>query len=344
MTQDQRTLSSINLGQGLQVSEQGLGCMSLSGTYGAADDAESLRMVNHALDIGVTFLDTANIYGAGHSETLLSQVLKTRRDEVTLATKAGIVRPKNPGDPRANGDPAFIKKCLDDSLQRLGVDEVDLYYYHRVDRRVPIEETVGAYAELVQAGKIKHVGLSEVTTHELQRAHQVHPITAIQMEYSLFSRDIEKWLLPTASELGVGVVPYASLGRGFFNGAAESLEQLPQDDIRRNFPRFAAANIGSNLALRDEIFTIARNEKITPGQLSLAWVYEQGRNFNVAMAPIPGTRYTAHVDENVSAISLKLSTQALQDLNTLASRVAGERQKDIYSVSKGREEQQMSAH
>jgi aryl-alcohol dehydrogenase-like predicted oxidoreductase len=342
MAQDQRTLSSINLGQGLQVSEQGLGCMSVSGVYGSADDAESLRMVNHALDIGVTFLDTANIYGAGHSETLLSRVLKTRRDEVTLATKAGIVRPKNPGEPRANGDPAFIKKCLDESLMRLGVDEVDLYYYHRVDSRVPIEETVGAYAELLQAGKIKHIGLSEVTTHELQRAHQVHPITAIQMEYSLFSRDIEKWLLPAASELGVGVVPYASLGRGFFNGAAESLEQLPKDDIRHNFPRFAAENIVANLALRDEIFSIARNEKITPGQLSLAWVYEQGRKFNVAMAPIPGTRYTSHVDENVSASSLKLSSQALQDLNELAGRVAGERQKDIYSVSKGREEQQMS--
>lgn len=342
MAQDQRTLSSINLGQGLQVSEQGLGCMSVSGVYGSADDVESLRMINHALDIGVTFLDTANIYGAGHSETLLSQVLKTRRDEVTLATKAGIVRPKNPGDPRANGDPAFIKKCLDESLQRLGVDEVDLYYYHRVDSRVPIEETVGAYAELVQAGKIKHIGLSEVTTHELQRAHQVHPITAIQMEYSLFSRDIEKWLLPAASELGVGVVPYASLGRGFFNGAAESLEQLPEDDIRHNFPRFAAQNIGSNLTLRDEIFSIARDEKITPGQLSLAWVYEQGRKFNVAMAPIPGTRYTSHLDENVSAISLKLSAQALTDLDALANRVAGERQKDIFSVSKGREEQQMS--
>ncbi|PRB70200.1 aldo/keto reductase [Arthrobacter sp. MYb213] len=342
MAQDQRTLSSINLGQGLQVSEQGLGCMSVSGVYGSADDVESLRMINHALDIGVTFLDTANIYGAGHSETLLSQVLKTRRDEVTLATKAGIVRPKNPGDPRANGDPAFIKKCLDESLQRLGVDEVDLYYYHRVDSRVPIEETVGAYAELVQAGKIKHIGLSEVTTHELQRAHQVHPITAIQMEYSLFSRDIEKWLLPAASELGVGVVPYASLGRGFFNGAAESLDQLPEDDIRHNFPRFAAQNIGSNLTLRDEIFSIARDEKITPGQLSLAWVYEQGRKFNVAMAPIPGTRYTSHLDENVSAISLKLSAQALTDLDALANRVAGERQKDIFSVSKGREEQQMS--
>lgn len=334
-------LPTIHLGQGLQVSCQGLGCMSISGPYGKAEDQESLRTIHRALDLGVNFLDTANIYGEGHSETLLRQVLKTRRQEVTLATKAGIVRPKNPGDPRANGDPTYIKQCLEESLLRLGVDEVDLYYYHRVDARVPIEETVGAYAELVQAGKIKYIGLSEVTSVELRRAFDIHPISAIQMEYSLFSRDIEKWLLPTAKELGVGVVPYASLGRGFFNGGIDSLDTLQRTDVRHNFPRFAAENLTQNLLLRQEIFTIAQREQITPGQLALAWVYAQGRTCDVAMSPIPGTRFAAHLEENLASVELQLSAQSLAELNTLAPRVAGERQQDIYSVSQGREEQQM---
>ncbi len=342
MAQETTALEIINLGQGLQVPNQGFGSMSLSGPYGSADDAQSLRTANHAIDAGVTFVDTANIYGEGHNEKLLAQVLKTRRDEVTLATKAGIVRPKNPGDPRANGEPAFIKKCLDESLQRLGVDEVDLYYYHRVDSRVPIEETVGAYADLVQAGKIRFIGLSEVTSNELRRAHAVHPIAAIQMEYSILSRDIERWLLPTASELGVGLVPYASLGRGFFTGAVDSVEQLEAKDFRRNFPRFTDENIGTNLTLRSRIYEVAAREGITPAQLSLAWVYEQAREFNVAVSPIPGTRFAAHVDENVAAASLRLSAQSLEELNTLADQVAGERQQDIYFVSKGREELQMA--
>ena len=335
-------MEKIELGQGLLVTEQGLGCMSLSSAYGPADDAASLRTVNHAIDAGINFLDTANIYGANHNERLLSQVLKTRRDEVVLATKAGIVRPKNPGDPKANGDPAYIKSCIDESLQRLGVDHVDLYYYHRVDSRVPIEETVGAYAELVQAGKIKHIGLSEATASELRRAHAVHPITAIQMEYSLFSRDIERLVMPAASELGVGLVTYASLGRGFFNGAVESFEQLGETDVRRNFPRFAAGRIEANLALRDEIYALARREGMTPGQLALAWVHEQGRKFNVATAPIPGTRYAQHVDENIAAAALRLSDETLAELDTLAGRVAGERQADIVSVSKGREELELA--
>ncbi|UUX58942.1 aldo/keto reductase [Glutamicibacter halophytocola] len=316
--------------------------MSLSSAYGAADDAESLRTVNHVIDSGVTFLDTANIYGAGHNESLLAEVLKTRRNEVTLATKAGIVRPKNPGDPRANGSPAFIKECLDESLKRLGVEHIDLYYYHRVDSRVPIEDTVGAYKELVDAGKISHIGLSEVTADELRRAHKVHPITAIQMEYSIFSRDIERWLLPAASELGVGLVSYASLGRGYFTGEVDSLDQLDATDVRRNFPRFEDARMKNNRPLRAIIEETARREGITTAQLSLAWVYEQARAQNVEVSPIPGTRYSAHFDDNLRSLDVRLSADSMAALNALADQVDGERQADIMSVSKGREEEQMA--
>lgn len=343
MTLAPNSLSTINLGQGLEVPQQGFGCMSFSGPYGSAQDDESLRTLNHVIDSGVTFLDTANIYGNGHNETLLANVLKTRRNEVTLATKAGIVRPKTPTDPRVNGDPAFIKRCLDESLQRLGVNEVDLYYYHRVDVRVPIEETVGAYADLVQAGKIKHIGLSEVTGEELRRAHAVHPITAVQMEYSIFSRDIEHFVLPTASELGVGLVPYASLGRGFFTGEVDSLSQLEKQDFRHNFPRFADERIQHNLSLREVIYAVAERENITTAQVSLAWVYEQGRKFNVATAPIPGTRFAAHFDQNLGSTTVKLSQQSLNELSALAEQVDGERQADIYSVSKGREAKLLEA-
>lgn len=340
--EQQRSINSIELGQGLKVTGQGFGCMSLSSAYGTAEDAESLRTVNHVIDSGVTFLDTANIYGAGHNETLLSQVLKTRRDEVTLATKAGIVRPKNPGDPRANGDPAFIKKCFDESLQRLGVDYIDLYYYHRVDSRVPIEDTVGAYKDLVEAGKVGHIGLSEVTANELRRAHAVHPISAIQMEYSIFSRDIERWLLPTASELGVGLVSYASLGRGYFTGEVYSLDQLDANDVRRNFPRFEDSRMQRNHPLRTTIEETAQREGITTAQLSLAWVYEQARIQNVQVSPIPGTRFAHHFDENIGALDVRLSEESMAALNALAERVDGERQSDIMSVSKGREEVQMA--
>lgn len=338
----QSTISTIDLGQGLHVTPQGFGCMSLSSAYGSADDAESLRTLNHVLDNGITFLDTANIYGAGHHESLLSEVLKTRRDEVTLATKAGIVRPKNPGDPRANGDPAFIKKCVDESLQRLGVEHIDLYYYHRVDSRVPIEDTVGAYKELVEAGKISHIGLSEVTSNELRRAHAVHPITAIQMEYSIFSRDIERWLIPTASELGVGLVTYASLGRGYFTGQVFAKSELEMTDVRRNFPRFEDSCMENNDRLLDVIEEVAAREGFSEAQVSLAWVYEQATLQNVAVSPIPGTRYAHHFDDNLESLNLRLSPESMTQLNELASRVDGERQADIMSVSKGREEVQMS--
>jgi len=335
------SIGTIELGQGLEVTGQGFGCMSLSSAYGSADDTESLRTLNHVIDSGVTFLDTANIYGAGHNETLLSQVLKTRRDEVTPASKAGILRPKNPGDPRVSGDPAFITKCFDESLQRLGVDHIDLYYYHRVDPLIPIEETMGAYKELVEAGKISHIGLSEVTANELRRAHAVHPITAIQMEYSIFSRDIERWLLPAASELGVGLVSYASLGRGYFTGEVDSLAGLEANDVRRNFPRFEDARMEHNLPLRTVIEQVAQREAITTAQVSLAWVYEQARSQNVALSPIPGTRYAHHFDDNLESMNVKLSAESMAALDTLAARVDGERQSDIMSVSKGREEAQL---
>ena len=339
---NQQIATRIDLGQGLNVNAQGFGCMSLSGPYGSADDQESLRTLNHVLDRGAAFLDTANIYGEGHNEKLLAQVLKIRREEVTLATKAGIVRPKNQGDPRANGDPEFIKNCVDESLQRLGTEHIDLYYYHRVDSRVPIEDTVGAYKELVEAGKIRHIGLSEVTSNELRRAHQVHPITAIQMEYSIFSRDIERWLLPTASELGVGLVSYASLGRGYFTGEVDSLEQLEAHDIRRNFPRFEAARMEQNEPLRQVIRDVAQREQITAAQVSLAWVYEQARQYQVAVSPIPGTRFIEHFDENLQALDIRLSNESMGQLNDLAAKVDGERQQDVMSVSKGREEKQMA--
>lgn len=342
MTKAHSTVHSIDLGQGLQTTVQGFGAMSLSSAYGAADDAQSLRTVNHVIDAGVTFIDTANVYGNGHNEELLAKVLKTRRSEVTLATKAGILRPKNPGDPRVNGDPSYIKKCLDESLRRLGVNEIDLYYYHRLDPLVPIEDTVGAYAELVQAGKIRHVGLSEVTSNELRRAAAVHPITALQMEYSIFSRDIESHLLPAAKELGVGLVPYASLGRGFFTGEVDSFADLEPTDVRMNFPRFAPENAAGNAILRRVITSAAQREGISPAQLSLAWVYNKAKSFGVAVSPIPGTRYAAHFDENLAAASIQLSTQSIAELDALAAQVHGERQKDIYSVSKGREELQLA--
>lgn len=338
----QRSINTIDLGQGLEVTPQGFGCMSLSSAYGSADDAESLRTVNHVLDSGITFLDTANIYGMGHNETLLAKVLKARRNEVTLATKAGIVRPKNPGDPRANGDPAYIKKCVDESLQRLGVEHIDLYYYHRVDSRVPIEDTVGAYKELVEAGKISHVGLSEVTSNELRLAHAVHPITAIQMEYSIFSRDIERWLIPTASELGVGLVTYASSGRGYFTGEVTSMEQLESGDVRRNFPRFEDDCMQNNEQLLKVIEEVAQREDFTPAQVALSWVYEQASVQKVAVSPIPGTRFTHHFDDNLQSLNLRLSPASMAQLNELAAKVDGERQADIMSVSKGREEVQMS--
>lgn len=342
MPLNRATLPAIRLGQGLEVSAQGFGAMGLSHSYGPADERESLRTLNHAIDAGITLLDTANIYGNGHNEQLLSKVLKHRRDEVVLTTKTGILPDAAPGAPRAQGDRAHIHRSIDQSLARLGVDEVDLYYYHRVDPRVPIEETVGAFAELVHAGKIKHIGLSEVTSTELRRAHRVHPITAVQSEYSLFSRDVEEHLLPTAQQLGVGFVAYSPLGRGFLSGQVRDAGQLAAADARRNFPRFSPDHLERNLDLLATVNAVAAAEGLTNAQVALAWLATRGQSFGLSLVPIPGTRSAARVDENLAALDRSLSAASLDALDQLAARVHGERAADVLFIAKGREGQQLA--
>ncbi len=297
------TLPRRRLGnQGPEVSALGLGCMGMSDFYGPADDAQSLAVLNHALDIGINFLDTADMYGIGANERLLSRLLATRRDEVVIATKFGNVRAPDGAVTRIDGSPAYVREACDASLQRLGVDHIDLYYQHRVDKTVPIEETVGAMAELVQAGKIRHLGLSEASAATIRRAHAVHPIAAVQTEYSLWSRDVEAEILPACRELGIALVPYSPLGRGFLTGAIRSAEQLAPDDRRRIHPRFQGENLDQNLALADALSTLAREWGHTPAQLALAWLLAQGDD----IVPIPGTRSTARLDENAAAARLTL--------------------------------------
>lgn len=341
MSTNHATLPPVQLGQGLVVSAQGFGAMGLSHSYGPADEQQSLQTLNHAIDAGITLLDTANVYGNGHNERLLSKVLRHRREEVVLATKTGILPHAAPGTPKAQGDPAYIHRSIDESLTRLGIDEVDLYYYHRVDPRVPIEETVGAFAELIQAGKIRHIGLSEVTSQELQRAHRIHPITAVQSEYSLFSRDVEEQLLPTAQRLGVGFVAYSPLGRGFISGQVQDPGLLAATDVRRNFPRFSPEHLAKNLDLLTTVNAVAAAERLSNAQLALAWLATRGERFGVGIVPIPGTRSSTRIDENLAALGLSLSAAALDSLDTLATRVHGERAADILFISKGREEQQL---
>ena len=297
------TLPRRRLGnQGPEVSALGLGCMGMSDFYGPADDAQSLAVLNHALDIGINFLDTADMYGIGANERLLSRLLATRRDEVVIATEFGNVRAPDGAVTRIDGSPAYVREACDASLQRLGVDHIDLYYQHRVDKTVPIEETVGAMAELVQAGKIRHLGLSEASAATIRRAHAVHPIAAVQTEYSLWSRDVEAEILPACRELGIALVPYSPLGRGFLTGAIRSAEQLAPDDRRRIHPRFQGENLDQNLALADALSTLAREWGHTPAQLALAWLLAQGDD----IVPIPGTRSTARLDENAAAARLTL--------------------------------------
>ncbi|MGH8027601.1 MAG: aldo/keto reductase, partial [Pseudoxanthomonas sp.] len=258
---------------GLDVSAIGLGCMGMSEFYGPSEEADSLAVLNHALDIGVNLLDTADMYGSGDNERLLAKVLKSRRDEVVLATKFGFVRdPANPGARNVDGRPEYVKRAADASLQRLGVDHIDLYYQHRVDPNVPIEETVGAMADLVKAGKVRHLGLSEASAATLRRASQVHAIAALQSEYSLWSRDIEDEILPACRELGIGLVAYSPLGRGFLTGAIQSPEDLSADDFRRQNPRFLPGNIEINASLVGAIGAIAQARGCTPAQLALAWL------------------------------------------------------------------------
>ncbi|QPF76427.1 aldo/keto reductase [Roseateles sp. DAIF2] len=308
---------------GPEVSALGLGCMGMSDFYGPSEDARSLEVLHHALDLGLNFLDTADMYGVGANERLLGRLLATRRDEVVLATKFGHVRAPDGTVLRIDGSPAYLRRACDASLERLGVEQIDLYYQHRVDPNVPIEETVGALAELVRAGKVRHIGLSEASAATIRRAAAVHPIAAVQTEYSLWSRDVEDEVLPACRELGIALVPYSPLGRGFLTGAIRSAEQLAPDDRRRIHPRFEGGNLDHNLALADALAALARERGHTPAQLALAWLLDQGPD----IVPIPGTRSRARLEENAAAARIGLDAELRAAIAALlaAHPVAGTR-------------------
>ena len=321
------------LGQGLVVSAQGLGCMGMSMAYGPADEQESLATIARALDLGVTFLDTADVYGLHANERLVGRAIAARRDEVVLATKFGITVDPKTGARGFRGDPDYVRACCDGSLQRLGVEHIDLYYQHRVDTDVPIEETVGAMAELVTAGKVRHLGLSEASADSIRRAHAVHPITALQSEWSLWSRDAEtNGALAAVRELGIGFVAYSPLGRGFLSGAVRSIDDLEPDDFRRGQPRFQGDNFARNLELVDRVRDLAADKGCTPGQLALAWVLARGDD----VVPIPGTKRRTYLEENVAADDVELTDDDLRRLDEVfpVEAVAGDRYADMRTVNR----------
>ena len=332
---------AVTLGDELSVSAIGFGAMALTPVYGEVDDTESLATLHRCLDLGVTFIDTANVYGGGNNERLIAKLLADRREEVTLATKFGIA--SNPADraagrPGVRGDAAYVRQSIDESLARLDTDVVDLYYMHRRDVTVPIQETVGAMAELVDAGKVRHLGVSEVTADELRAAVAVHPIAAVQSEWSIWSRDVERNVVPAAAELGVGFVPYSPLGRGFLTGTVRSTADLGSSaDFRRNLPRFSGDALDANLAVVNTVQAVAVQQDATAAQVALAWLRYRTDALGIAAVPIPGTRRAARVEENLGSLSVTLTPEQLDTLDAAAAAVSGQRYEDLTWVSAGRE-------
>ncbi|GGP56409.1 aldo/keto reductase [Streptomyces abikoensis] len=334
-------IARVTLGDGgPEVGVQGLGCMGMSFAYGpTTDEAEARATLERALELGVTLYDTADMYGAGENEKFIAPFIRANREHVVLATKFAIdANPENPADRVIRNDPPYIRKAVEGSLRRLGVEQIDLYYMHRRNPDVPLAESVGTMAELVAEGKVKHLGLSEVTGSELREAHAVHPIAAVQSEWSLFSRDIEENVVPTARELGVALVPYSPLGRGFLTGAfANADKELSTDDWRRTQPRFTGDNASANVALLEPLRRIAEARGVTLAQVALAWVQLRARVEDLTVVPIPGTRKRSRLEENVGATRLDLTADELAALEPIASKVSGDRYPDMSFTSAGRE-------